>query len=224
MKDAQKIWVELLGSQADGFGDIAVSLVEFSKQLSQIESKYNDLAKQGKEADEAGQTRFGETSKAVAQSIAATAVGMRKMFEEGSNGYKAMTALAGAAALAQDAVNIADGIGAILKQLKDGDVYTAIPRAIAVAGMVAQLIGHAVSTIAAVGGGAKGVTSEDRQKPKAPALFLVTPPRSPTPSPTRLRSSSRTVATTSTTRQPCCGRWKTSATASWRWPTKSPLL
>jgi tape measure domain-containing protein len=164
MKEAQQVWVELIGQQADGFGDIAVSMVKFAKSLDQIESKYNDLAKQGEEMDAAGQTRFSETAKAVSQAIAATSLGMRKMFEEGSNGYKAMTALAGAAALAQDALNISDGISAVLKQLKEGDPYTAVARAIGVAAMVAQLIGRAVGTISAVMGGGKTITAEDRQK------------------------------------------------------------
>lgn len=167
-----QVWEEILGKQEAGFGNIALSMAQFGKSLDQITAKYDELDKQGKEMDENGNTRFKETAAAVSQALAATALGMRKMFKEGSDGYKAMTALAGAAAIAQDALNITDGIAAVLKQLKEGDVYSAIPRAIAVGAMVAQLIGHAVGTIAAVAGGKGPVTAADRQKTQGTGTVL----------------------------------------------------
>ena len=159
-----QVWSEILGQQADGFGNVALSMAQFGKDLDQITNKYDELDKQRKSMDENGNTRAKETAAATLQAIAATSLGMRKMFKEGSDGYKAMTAMAGAAALAQDALNISDGIAAILKQLKEGDPYSAIPRALAVAGMVMSMIGHAVGTIAAMGGGNNTVTAADRQK------------------------------------------------------------
>lgn len=164
IQQAASAWSELTNGKSTGIDKMLVDLARFGKSIDQISAKYKELSQQGKTMDDLGNTQFSETMKATALAVADTAIGMRSMFQIGEEGYKAMTALAGVALVAQDLLNISDGVSAVLKQLKEGDPYTASLRAAIVAAQVMSLGVHIAGTMAGMGSGKSAADQvKDRQ-------------------------------------------------------------
>ena len=164
IQQAASAWSELTNGKSTGIDKMLVDLARFGKSIDQISEKYKELSQQGKTMDDLGNTQFSETMKATALAVADTAIGMRSMFQIGEEGYKAMTALAGVALVAQDLLNISDGVSAVLKQLKEGDPYTASLRAAIVAAQVMSLGVHIAGTMAGMGSGKSAADQvKDRQ-------------------------------------------------------------
>lgn len=166
IEQATGAWTELTKGQTAGIDRMLVGLAKYGKSISQIAEKYKELASRGKTLDDLGNTEFSETMRATAQAVADTALGMRSMFDVGTDGFKAMTALATAALVAQDLMNISDGVAAVLKQLKEGDPYTATLRAAVVAAQVMSLGVHIMGGLSGMGSG-KSATDQAKDRQSA---------------------------------------------------------
>jgi hypothetical protein len=71
--------------------------------------------------------------------MAKTMLAMRDNYAEGTQGYKDMTSAAERMMEVQRALQVVEGILAVVHQMTQGDVYTAIPRALGVAAMIASI-------------------------------------------------------------------------------------
>ncbi|BBL75573.1 tape measure protein [Methylomagnum ishizawai] len=139
-QDYAETWREITGQQHNAFADLSVSIMEYAKQIDQIGAKYKELSTQDPVNEDFYNTQKNtETAASSFNILAKTAVTLRGMYKEGTAGYESMSAAAGAFGAVAQALNIVEGIGAVIHQLRDGDVYTAIPRAVGVAAMVASM-------------------------------------------------------------------------------------
>jgi tape measure domain-containing protein len=165
MNDFAAIWERVLGVQSKGFNGISKSLANYTKQLNQIDRDKKQSLKDATSESEKEQARSAATYDTYMASFAALADitdQMKTMFAVGSTGYKEMEALSKTAALASQAVAIAKAVEAVMAALAEGDPYTAIPRALAVAAMAISFLSNIGATIS--GGGGNQVTGKDYAK------------------------------------------------------------
>lgn len=165
MEDYAKVWEKVLGTTGKGFSQIAVSLGKYDKQLRQIErdkkealnSKYLTQAEKETAASQAQYDSLASTFSMVAD----VTDSMKNMFEQGTAGYQELDAMSKVAAIASQALSIAKAVEAIMQQLANGDVYTAIPRAAAVAAMAVSFLSNIGATL---NGGGTQYSAEDVRK------------------------------------------------------------
>jgi TP901 family phage tail tape measure protein len=118
--DQMEILKRLLDDEViDGeqFDDMAVALANMREEANGAANALGDIA-----------GAVGQFSSQLAGDLQSFA----GLFKDGSEEAKQL-------AIAISALNVVTGVAAVLKQLSEGDVYSAIPRAIAVAGTVAAL-------------------------------------------------------------------------------------
>lgn len=144
MEDYAATWKEITGQQASGFNRLMVQTNKYAKNVEQIGKAYDDMQK-------ANHQRTGEDSmvlsiaEGVAQAEAAlnmmaqTLLAVRDGYEKGSKGYNDMTDAAERLMEVQRTLQVVEGVLAVIHQLSSGDVYTAIPRALGVAAMIASM-------------------------------------------------------------------------------------
>ncbi|WP_455756473.1 tape measure protein [Sulfurimonas sp.] len=163
MKKFYKSWEKELTSinkkqkGYDGIGssDWASNLNGQYAALANIGNAFSDMGKEQKKWNEfSAENKVTEEDKnkhlqAQLSTYGNLAGAVGSMYEEGSNGAKA-------ALVAQQALAIVEGGLAVVHAMTAGDPYTAIPRAIAVAAMVAQAIGGSSSV-----GGESSYTAPD---------------------------------------------------------------
>lgn len=165
MEDYAKVWEKVLGTTGKGFSEIAVSLGKYEKQLRQIErdkkealsSKYLTQAEKETAASQAQYDSLAATFSMVAD----VTDSMKNMFEKGTAGYQELEAMSKVAAIASQALSIAKAVEAVMQQLANGDVYTAIPRAAAVAAMAVSFLSNIGATL---NGGGTQYSAEDIRK------------------------------------------------------------
>jgi tape measure domain-containing protein len=169
MIEYAKSYEEAFGRMGKSLAGVSEAMALYDKRLKQIDrDRKATIAKSGDdEAKKLGAEQKGqlETLGATFDMLGNVAGAMRNMYEEGTSGYKAMAVAQQALQMATQVTNIALGIQAILNQAS-GDPYSAIPRMIAMAGMVASLIGSAIGAFGGGGGGTRNDpnSSENRQK------------------------------------------------------------
>ena len=172
-EDATQRMVEYAQTFEKAFGKMGKAVAGSAAALAIYEKRMRDIAIRKKEALEAAGTDVAKQEQAANEAnlevlmntfdtLGNIAGAMQNMFDEGTAGYQAMAIAQQVFTMATQVANIALGIQAILNQ-GQGDWYSAIPRMIAMAGMVAGLIGSAVSMIG-MGGGSSGTdNAESRQ-------------------------------------------------------------
>ena len=169
MIEYAKSYEEAFGRMGKSLAGVSEAMALYDKRLKQIDrDRKATIAKSGDdEAKKLGAEQKGqlETLGATFDMLGNVAGAMRNMYEDGTSGYKAMAVAQQALQMATQVTNIALGIQAILNQAS-GDPYSAIPRMIAMAGMVASLIGSAIGAFGGGGGGTRNDpnSSENRQK------------------------------------------------------------
>jgi tape measure domain-containing protein len=169
MIEYAKSYEEAFGRMGKSLAGVSEAMALYDKRLKQIDrDRKATIAKSGDdEAKKLGAEQKGqlETLGATFDMLGNVAGAMRNMYEEGTSGYKAMAVAQQALQMATQVTNIALGIQAILNQAS-GEPYSAIPRMIAMAGMVANLIGSAIGAFGGGGGGTRNDpnSSENRQK------------------------------------------------------------
>ena len=158
LRDYASIWQEITGDTQDGFTQMALASAQYAESIQQIGQKYKDITT-GKETawakslgDMAPMMEGLEQGQAALAAMAKTMLGLRRTLKEGSDAYNNMTVAAGALMRIQQAMQIVEGVLAVIHQLSAGEVYTAIPRAMAVAGMVASMGVNTGASASASGG------------------------------------------------------------------------
>lgn len=164
IEQSASAWNELTNGQSRGIDRMLVGLAKYGESVDQINQKYEELAKHGQDTDPLGQTRFSELATQTANAFAESALGMRSMFQQGTDGYKALTAAAMAFKAVEDLVNISRGVGAVLNQLENGDPYTASIRAAIVAAQVASMGVHIAGGLSAMGSGSANRAAEQQAR------------------------------------------------------------
>ena len=159
------LWKEITGNQHDAFSESALAFGSMSKNLAQLKQQY-DKGMFGKGG--MAEATYGlESAQAALGGMAEAMLALRSNYETGSQGYKDMTAAAERMMEVQRALQVVEGVLAVIHQLSSGDVYTAIPRALGVAAMIASL---GVSTGAAASR-ANGQTSEGGSSQQGGGVF-----------------------------------------------------
>jgi uncharacterized protein (TIGR02594 family) len=140
MEQYAATWREITGSQNDAFSRLAIQTNQYAKNLDQIGNAYDDLNK--RQGDPAGVLAIAEGAaqgQAALNLMAQTLLALRSQYEEGTKGYEDMTAAAERMMEVQRALQLVEAVLGVVHQATSGDVYTAIPRMIGVAAMMASM-------------------------------------------------------------------------------------
>ena len=148
LREYAALMKEITGRDNNPWSDMAIGAMEYAKNVDQITSKYVDLQSQwrkstGSANDQKDQylavSEALEQGQAAAAMLAKTMLVARQNTEKGSQAYNNLTTAAENFMGVLQLLNVADGIAAVLKQLKEGEPYTAAIRAAGVAMMVASM-------------------------------------------------------------------------------------
>ena len=153
LRDYASTWEEITGQTEDGFGRMMVAMGEYAKQIDQIGAGYDEMRKRFGQSDVLDMAEGFSQAQAALNAMAQTMLAMRSNYAEGTKGYNDMTAAAERMMEVQRVLQVVEGVLAVIHQLSSGDVYTAIPRALGVAAMIASL---GVDTGASGGAGGMG--------------------------------------------------------------------
>lgn len=167
IQEYSKTFVEAFGKTGEAVAKVADIMATYERRQKRIQQEAKEaVTKDPAKALEINQRKYAQSVANTSDLMANLSLTARGWMKEGSDGYKAMTIAAQSFAAISQAINLALGIQAVLKQLVDGDSYSALFRAIAVAAFVGSL-GIAVGGIAAGSSGGGGQTrksAEDKQK------------------------------------------------------------
>lgn len=137
LREYAALWREITGQVSDSFSESMVAMGEWSKNMDQIQKRYQD-----------NPDMFGnmtpfieglEQAQAGLSAMAKTMLAMRSNYAEGTQTYKDLTSAAERMMEVQRSMQLVEGVLAVIHQLSAGDVYSAIPRAMGVAAMIASL-------------------------------------------------------------------------------------
>ena len=151
MQQYASLWKEITGHQNDAFSEIAQALQNTLKNIDQIGTSYSKFF--GEDALAQTITGFAQAQAALA-GMSKVMLSLRNQYAEGSKGYKDMTNAAERMMEVQRSLQLVEAVLAVIHQLSAGDVYTAIPRALGVAAMIASM---GITT--GFGGGGNGTDS-----------------------------------------------------------------
>jgi hypothetical protein len=133
------IWQEITGKQVNGLSKMTMALTRYGKNVAQINTYWEDAKNQEAWGELGDMKQALEQAGAAATMLAESMLAIRANTEAGSQAYANLTTAAENFAVVAQWINVLDGIASILKQLKEGDPYTAAIRAAATAAMVASL-------------------------------------------------------------------------------------
>ena len=148
IKEYASLMKQISGDQKNAWGDMAVGAMEYAKSVDQITQKYSDLQTKWREKNGASANQTDgflamqealEQGQAAAAMLAKTMLVARDNTEKGSQAYKNLTTSAGNFMAIVQLLNVAEGISAIIKQLDEGDPYTAAIRAAGTAMLLASM-------------------------------------------------------------------------------------
>ena len=137
LQDYASLWREITGDTEDGFSRMAVAMGEYAKQSAQISDYYRDNPKAF--GDFTVTIEGIQQGQAAISAMAKTMLALRSNYSEGTKGYEDMTNAAERMMEVQRALQVVEGVLAVIHQLSSGDVYTAIPRALGVAAMIGSI-------------------------------------------------------------------------------------
>lgn len=140
MEQYADTWREITGIQNDAFSRLTIQTNQYAKSVNQIGNAYDDLNKtQGDAAGVLGIAEGAAQAQAALNLMAQTMLALRSQYEEGTQGYEDMTAAAERMMEVQRALQLVEAVLGVVHQATSGDVYTAIPRMIGVAAMMASM-------------------------------------------------------------------------------------
>lgn len=140
MEQYADTWREITGIQNDAFSRLAIQTNQYAKSINQIGNAYDDLNKtKGDPAGVLGIAEGAAQAQAALNLMAQTMLALRSQYEEGTKGYEDMTAAAERMMEIQRALQLVEAVLGVVHQATSGDVYTAIPRMIGVAAMMASM-------------------------------------------------------------------------------------
>ncbi len=165
MEEYAQTWKEITGVQHDAFSEITLAFWKMTQSMEQVGNRYDAMQEKfqashgGETSDILGVASGVAQAEAALNGMARTLLAIRNQYEEGSQGYKDMTAAAERMMEVQRALSAIEAVLGVIHQFTSGDVYTAIPRAIGVAAMMASL-GYQVGL-----GGGSTAKAEYRAQP-----------------------------------------------------------
>lgn len=140
MEQYAATWREITGSQDDAFSRLAIQTNQYAKSVNQIGKAYEDLNKtQGDKAGVLGIAEGAAQGQAALNLMAQTMIALREQYAEGTQGYEDMTAAAERMMEVQRALQLVEAVLGVVHQATSGEVYTAIPRMMGVAAMMAAM-------------------------------------------------------------------------------------
>jgi tape measure domain-containing protein len=154
------IWNQIGENGSDAFSVMMVASNKFIKNVDQIGKAYDAVRESG------GGSFALDLAEGMAQAqnglnmVAQSLILVRDQYAKGSAEYQKYEQMAAGVAVAAKIAAVAEGILAVVHQMSSGDPYTAIPRALAVAGMLASL---GIQT-GASGGKGTSATTQRRQE------------------------------------------------------------
>lgn len=137
LNDWASTWKKITGETVDGFSDIMVAMGKYAKQSSQITQYFEDHPQAF--GDMTSAVEGIQQAEAALSAMANTLLAMRENYKEGTQSYNDMTDAAERLMEINRMLTVVEGILAVVHQLSGGDVYTAIPRALGVAAMLASM-------------------------------------------------------------------------------------
>ena len=140
MEQYADTWREITGVQNDAFSRLAIQTNQYAKSINQIGKAYEDMNKtQGDPAGVLGIAEGAAQAQAALNLMAQTMLALRSQYKEGTQGYEDMTAAAERMMEVQRALQLVEAVLGVVHQATSGDPYTAIPRMIGVAAMMASM-------------------------------------------------------------------------------------
>jgi len=159
MQDYAATWQKVSNATHDAFGEMATAGTKFTKNIEQIGQAYDNLRKKGSDSVALDWAEGFAMAAASLNFVTESLIAVRDQYEKGSKQYEKYNQAAAAVAVAAKVATIAEGILAVVHQMSSGEPYTAIPRALAVAAMLA---GMGIQS-GASGGAASGSADTARQ-------------------------------------------------------------
>lgn len=145
LQEYAQTWKDITGEQHDAFAEISVAMGQMLKNITQVGQAYADMQKQFQASNGGESSELLNMASGLAQAEAAlngmarTLLAVRNQYDVGTQGYKDMTAAAERMMEVQRALSAIEAVLGVIHQATSGDVYTAIPRMIGVAAMMASL-------------------------------------------------------------------------------------
>lgn len=139
LNDYSTTWAQITGETENGFSRITIAMGEYAKQIDQIGSGYDEMRKKFGESDLLNIGEGLAQAQAALNAMAKTMIALRSNYKEGTKGYADMTAAAERMMEVQRALQVVEGVLGVIHQFTAGDPYTAIPRALGVAAMIASM-------------------------------------------------------------------------------------
>lgn len=163
------VWQQIGENSNDAFATMMVASNKFIKNVDQISKSYKEMA-----ADGGGSSFALDMAEGMAQAqnalnmVTQSLILVRNQYEKGTAEYQKYDQAAAAVAVAAKVAAIAEGVLAVVHQMSSGDPYSAIPRALAVAAMLASM---GIST-GASGSGGISAAAQKRQETQGTGTVL----------------------------------------------------
>lgn len=139
MQDYAQTWSDITGNTKDGFTTMMVAANNYNKQVAQIGQSYDAMREKSGDSMALDIAEGMGQAQAALNLAAKTMLSLRDNYDKGTQGYENMTAAAQHMMEVQQALSMVEAVLGVIHQATSGDVYTAIPRMIGVAAMMASL-------------------------------------------------------------------------------------
>ena len=163
MRQFQETWQKITGEDSNPFADLAVQVNEMVKNIEQLGNSYENMQEGWRAHMMATSEEFRQMSAEAAKSgktlanpildvaeglgvaqqaihmMAQTMLAIRSQYAEGTKGYEDMTAAAERMMEVQRALQLVEAVLGVVHQASAGDVYSVVPRMLAVGALMASM-------------------------------------------------------------------------------------
>lgn len=160
-QDYANIWSQIGENSSDAFGTMMVASNKFIKNIDQIAEAYKEMRGDKKGSFALDMAEDLAQAQNALNMVTQSLILVRNQYEKGSDEYKKYDQAAAGVAVAAKVAAIAEGVLAVVHQMSSGDPYSAIPRALAVAAMIASM---GISTGASGSGGISAAAQKRRDE------------------------------------------------------------
>jgi tape measure domain-containing protein len=167
-QDYANIWSQIGENSSDAFGTMMVASNKFIKNIDQIAKAYEEMRDGKKGSFALNMAEDLAQAQNALNMVTQSLILVRNQYEKGTAEYQKYDQAAAAVAVAAKVAAIAEGVLAVVHQMSSGDPYSAIPRALAVAAMLASM---GIST-GASGSGGISAAAQKRQETQGTGTVL----------------------------------------------------
>ncbi len=167
-QDYANIWSQIGENSNDAFGTMMVASNKFIKNIDQIAEAYKEMRGDKKGSFALDMAEDLAQAQNALNMVTQSLILVRNQYEKGSDEYKKYDQAAAGVAAAAKVAAIAEGVLAVVHQMSSGDPYSAIPRALAVAAMIASM---GISTGASGSGGISAAAQKRRDEVGTGTVF-----------------------------------------------------